>query len=59
MKMMRTETSKPQYSDRLFVHGTALFATDKHEKGKSVGALLENYALVQRVAPRPKSTRTT
>lgn len=48
MQMMRTEIGKDQYSNWLFVNGTALFATDKYENGTRVGALLENYALVQK-----------
>jgi hypothetical protein len=54
MEMMRTETSKGEYADWLFVHGTALFASDKYEKGKRVGALLENYALVQKGGPKTR-----
>jgi hypothetical protein len=56
LSMLRTETSKPQYGDWLFVHGTALFSTDKEEKRNGVwvkvGNLLENYALVQKGGPK-------
>lgn len=48
LSMMRIETGKPEYSNWLFVHGSALFATDKYENKRRVGALLENYALVQK-----------
>lgn len=52
MSMLRTETSKSQYEDWLFVLGTALYSTDKEQKQGNkmvkVGNLLENYALVQK-----------
>ena len=50
--MMRTETSKPQYADWLFVHGTALFSTEKMESDVSTGILLQNFALVQKGGPK-------
>lgn len=56
MSKMRQETSKVVYRDWLFVLGTALFSTDKQQqKGndmKTVGALLENFALVQKGGPK-------
>ena len=52
MGMLRTEISKEHYNNWLFVNGTALFATDKYENGTRVGALLENYALVQKGGPK-------
>lgn len=52
LSMMRTETGKPQYADWLFVHGSALFSSEKMVKGKSDGMLLENFALVQKGGPK-------
>ena len=50
--MMRTETGKAQYTDWLFVHGSALFGTEKLVNDVSAGLLLENYALVQKGGPK-------
>jgi|GEM_PF-1954923 len=52
LSMMRAETGTAQYADWLFVHGSALFSTEKMVKGKSEGMLLENYALVQKGGPK-------
>lgn len=52
LDMMRTETSKPEYGDWLFVLGSALFSTDKMVGGIKTGILLENYGLVQRGGPK-------
>ncbi|HUI43921.1 MAG TPA: hypothetical protein VL523_18315 [Terriglobia bacterium] len=52
LSMLRTETSKTQYADWLFVHGSALFSTDKMVNNVKVGNLLENYALVQKGGPK-------
>jgi hypothetical protein len=54
LSMMRTETGKPEYANWLFVHGTALFSTEKMEKGVKKGLLLENYALVQKGGPKTR-----
>jgi hypothetical protein len=47
MELMRNEIRDAKYADWLFVHGTALFTTDRDVK-KGGGAFLENYALVQK-----------
>lgn len=52
LSMMRTETSKAQYADWLFVLGSALFTSDNEVNGVKTGNLLENYALVQRGGPK-------
>ncbi len=52
LAMMRAETGKIQYSNWLFVHGSALFSTDKMVNGKADGVLLENFALVQKGGPK-------
>jgi hypothetical protein len=54
LEMMRRETSKAQYADWLFVHGSAVFSTDKMVNDVKVGNLLENYALVQKGGPKTK-----
>jgi hypothetical protein len=51
LSMMRTETGKPEYSDWLFVLGTAIFSTEE-APGKGGGRMLENYALVQKGGPK-------
>lgn len=51
LSMMRTETRQQQYADWLFVHGSALFSTEKAVKGGD-SLLLENFALVQKGGPK-------
>ena len=51
LKMMRTETGKPQYADWLFVHGTVIVSTETEEKGVR-GMALQNFALVQKGGPK-------
>jgi hypothetical protein len=51
--MMRSETGKAvDYSDWLFVLGSAIFATTKTVNLKEVGLLPENFALVQKGGPK-------
>jgi hypothetical protein len=52
LEKMRAETGKAQYADWLFVHGSALFATEKLVNRVSAGLLLENYALAQKGGPK-------
>lgn len=56
LDLLRAETSKSCYADWMFVHGTAVFASEKIVENQFVGAILENYALVQKGGP--KSTET-
>jgi hypothetical protein len=54
LERMRKTISDPRYSDWLFVHGTAIFASERdHSKG---GVYLENYALVQKGGPPSKTS---
>lgn len=50
-KKMSLTTKDPKFSDWIFVHGTAIFTSDKMKKDVKQGNLLENYALVQRGGP--------
>lgn len=52
LEKMRVETGKDQYDPWLFIHGSALFATENMVDNLRKGLLLENFALVQKGGPK-------